>query len=443
MTIYESAGLSIELKTENILYEELIIRGEAYCVWPNREGEGFTLDAIKNALDKNHCQRSGLSLSWPATASSRSLLLKPLAASPFLIQKKNTNEGFHEEIRIFADTEERIRIRFCGKPGQFEISELPDHDPKISEPKTSDMKGLAKQFQLGLIGPRGECHIPPDQGFKALLPLGKEILKSYPLEKNHHILHLFGYAAGHDRGYPDYSPSEKLGGWDCFKETLNALKTMGFRISLYMNARLLDKSRTLDYSHLKNGILKDSEGNEQTEEYFGRIFYVMNPGFSLWCDELYKESLKLQELGADWVQLDQVAGRAALVPPGDPWGQGYNSLIQRIQSGGMKVWIQGVSDYYGADCYEMTWRNLNILEGGILRGGNPFGKNDLSLLKALSEKGEFSGSLLIPLSKYRETDMEGFDFRLDMMGEKGALPLYGPGYLDYLHHLQRGPSHDS
>ncbi|MBF9016930.1 MULTISPECIES: DUF6259 domain-containing protein [unclassified Oceanispirochaeta] len=430
MRIFDSSSFTVDSIEINNTCQELTVRGRAYCVWPNREGEGFMLESVSSVLADNGCNERGLSLSWPATASARAIILKSEDAS-VLIRKINESNGYHEEIRIFADSSDILRFRFTGPIGEFVVTELSGSywtDAAGNKGK-SDLNSIPKQFQLGLISPEGECAIPAEEGFRALIPLGREIINSFPITKTAHILHLFGYGAGHDRAYPDYSPSEMLGGSELFKSVLSRLKDMGFRISLYMNARLLDASRRDTYPRLKESILKDPEGKEFTEEYFGRTFLVMDPSSAAWQDELYSQALMLHELGADLLQLDQVAGRAAPVTPGSPWGEGYADLIHRIQKLGMKVWIQGVSDYYPADCFEMTWKDLEILEGGILRGGNPFGVTDLSLLKALKDSGNFKGTLLTPMDKRDTIDPSLFSFRLDLMDKSGLLPLYGPDYM--------------
>lgn len=435
MKIFDSSRFSVDLTEGESSSSELTVRGRVFCIWPNREGEGFTLESAAPALKRYGCTDSGISLSWPATASTRSILLKSEGAS-ILIRKVNDNQGRHEEIRIFADDTETVRFRFTGPHGEFEVSELSDiKNTTAADAVPPDLKTVPRQFQLGLIGPEGECNLPAPQGFKAIVPLAQEILKIFPDRKAPPLLHLFGYAAGHDRAYPDYTPSAKLGGTALFTEVIAELKSMGFKISLYMNARLLDASKREAFPHLQDSILKDSRDEIITEEYFDRKFYVMNPDSAAWREELYSQANNLKQTGADMIQLDQIAGRAAPVPPGSPWGKGYADLIRNIKEEELEVWIQGVSDYYPADCFEMTWKDLEIMEGGVLRGGNPFGKTDLSLLKALKQRDAFTGTLLTPLDKRNSIDTEQFTFRLDMMDRKGLLPLYGPGYIQKLKEL--------
>jgi len=428
MKIFDSPNLNLWLnEDEKQNYLELNVKGEGYCIWPNREGEGFSLNAVYPVLDREHCLETGLTLSWPATAGALALALFPPEGEGILFQIDSPEEGCHIELSIKSESESRLIFRFTGlrdKPVQWKIRSLSKRKPESS---LKSLKFLPKQFQAGLIGPGNECYMKKE-GFAGLVSLGEKIQEAFPEETAAPVLHLFGYAAGHDRAYPDYSPSAGLGGPSSLRAAVLKLKSMGFRLSFYMNARLMETDQLNRFPGLAEGICQDARGERLVEEYFGRSFFVMNPLFTPWTEELFQQAQNLQALGADLIQLDQVAGRAAAVPPGEIWGQGYNNLIQRLHGTGLEVWIQGVSDYYRADCFEMTWRDIKILPGGILRGGNPFGRTDLGLLKALALKGQ----LLAPLSRLESIGTSGFDFRIDMMGDQGRIPLVGPGYITEL-----------
>ena len=346
---------------------DLNIEGRGYCVWPNREGEGFHFNRVYPVLAENHCLQTGLSLSWPATASSQSVALFPSKGPGILFRFTDDTEGAHREIRIKASSQDQVSIRFSGRSGNCSISSL---DERWGESRGKIIP-VRYQFQAGLIGPSGECGIPGSGGFSYLPELGDRILACHGPFNKEPILHLFGYAKGHDTGYPDYTPSESLGGAVALKRAIEKLHTLGFLVSCYLNARIVETEMLRVFPHLEEGLCYDLSGKPVMECYFGRDFYVMNPNFSPWLAELEKQALGLKTLGADIIQLDQVAGRAATVPPGDPWGKGYATLIDSLRKKGLKVWIQGVSDYYHSDYFEMTWRDLNILPDGTIRGGNP------------------------------------------------------------------------
>ncbi|MDA3956372.1 DUF6259 domain-containing protein, partial [Oceanispirochaeta sp.] len=389
MVLFNTPGLKLTLTESPEQGKiELLVRGKGYCIWPNREGEGFPIDGVYPVLQRENCLESGLTLSWPATAGTLAVALFPLRGSGLLFQIQTSEKGFHSELTLHSNSQDSLNFRFAAQPArreQWTTASLPERWLSSS---LKGLKFLPKQFQVGLIGPDGRCGLPEKEGFRSLETLGKSILKDFPEETIPPVLHIFGYGAGHDRAYPDYSPSERLGGPSLLKETAAQLKMMGFRLSFYMNARLMETDQLSRYPRLRDGICLEERGKERVEEYGLRRFYVMDPQFPPWRDELLKQAQRLQSLGADLIQLDQVAGRAAAVPPGEIWGLGYNTLIESLHRAGLEVWIQGVSDYYQADCFEMTWRDLKILPGGILRGGNPFGLTDLTLIKALSFKGQ-------------------------------------------------------
>lgn len=416
--LYRSKGSIACCKTE------ILLRGKGWCVWPNREGEGFSIDRVYPVLKELGCLETGISLSWPATASAAAVAVFPEEGPGILIRNLPEEEGRHREIRILAESEEHIRFEIIGPAGRWQVSPaLRRWEPSAYAPSMQ----ISRQYQVGIIGPHGENHLLQNGGFAGLVSLGENLMKQKNIG-NRPVLHIFGYGAGHDRGYPDYSPSPLLGGAAALREAVRQLKGMGFRLSFYMNARLAEEEALARFPHLKDAVCRDREGRSVREEYFGRSFCIMQPSSPIWKAELLKQAVMLQELGADLIQLDQVAGRAAAVPPGEIWGEGYNDLIRSIREGGSEIWIQGVSDYYEADCFEMTWRDLNVLRGGILRGGNPFGETDLTLLQLLS----FKGTLLCPVTKLKQCGTEGFSFRMDMMGDRGIPPVYGPSYLEEL-----------
>jgi hypothetical protein len=406
---------------------DLNIEGTGYCVWPNREGEGFYFNRVYPVLEENCCLKTGLSLSWPATASTQSVALFPSKGPGILFGFTDDAEGAHREIRIKASSPDRIRIRFSGRSGNCAVTPLNERWVK----SRAEIIPVRYQFQAGLIGPAGECGIPGSGGFSYLPELGELILDCHGPFREKPILHLFGYAKGHDTGYPDYTPSESLGGAESFKQAIEKLHALGFLISCYLNARIIETEMLSVFPHLEEGLCYDTSGTPVLERYFGREFYVMNPGFTPWLTELENQAMRLKALGADIIQLDQVAGRAATVPPGEAWGKGYAELIDSLRNRGLKVWIQGVSDYYHSDYFEMTWRDLNILPDGTIRGGNPFGETDLTLLKTMKGSHDY----LVPRSKIDSVRDPDLTVILDVMGDKGGLPLVNRKYLDDLKRL--------
>ena len=407
---------------------ELRIQGRGRIIWPNREGEGFEIGAVYPALKAHDCLETGLAISWPATASSAAVMVTAGDRSGFIFAAEGDPDGCHLEIRVFADAPDSVCIRFRGAAAKWRVIEHgPDQDEHIAPQDSAVGKTSPRlQFQAGLIGPDGESEAEADGGFAILPELAKRFSEVFDPGNGEPIIHIFGYAGGHDRDYPDYSPSPRLGGIPALNAAAEELHERGFALSCYLNARIAEVESLRRYPLLQAGVCRNADGTPVVEQYNGRAFNVMEPSFEPWLEHLYLQAMLLRGCGADVVQLDQVSGRAPVVAPGMLWGAGYKRLIERLHEAGLEVWIQGVSDYYPADWFEMTWRDLNILPGGLLRGGNPFGRTDLSLLKALN----IGGSFLAPLAKADLVSESGLPLIVDVMNVGDSLPLYGRAYLE-------------
>jgi hypothetical protein len=144
------------------------------------------------------------------------------------------------------------------------------------------------------------------------------------------------------------------------------------------------------------------------------------------------EAMQLKELGADGIQMDQLGGIAALVPPGEIWGYGYSKLIRKLHKAGLTVWIQGLSDIYPADWFELTYRDTNILEDGTIRGGTPLGRPDKRVFRISVPNQVF----LIPFSKLENNeDLRNRNIIIDLDENQGELFLYNPLYTIQLEKL--------
>lgn len=210
------------------------------------------------------------------------------------------------------------------------------------------------------------------------------------------------------------------------------MKRRGFELSFYLNARIVDRQVMSRYPGLAAGVLRDDRGEPVEEVYQDLRFWVMDPGYEPWQDVIVDAALTLKGLGADWIQLDQVAGRQPPRRPGEPWGEGYEEMIRRIRAAGMKVWTQGVCDYYSADRFEMTHRDVSILPGDP-QGGNPLGEQAPELAALFLSDREF----LVPREKARSLDPRIFPrIVVDMLTRGEILPLYGGSYLEELDRLE-------
>ena len=425
----------------------LRLTGKEWTVfWPNREGERFTASAVGPALEKYNCP-NGLTISYPSTASCRTLIFTDTNGEGVIVCAPPDNQGRVTDFLITEHGKDQIEFEVSTAVGDW-FSLYFKTWKKMMEAftalqKTEDWQLLPKksneirwQVQVGLIGPDGKTEVHKNNGFDVLSEISELMLNK--LGENN-ILHVFGYSSGHDMDYPDYTPSSQLGGSSHLEKVVKKIHQNSQKAVFYMNGRIAQKEN-VEKDGLHDSILTDDNGLPFTEIYHTRNFYVMNPSSEEWQARLFSEAIKLKELGADGIQLDQLGGRAAPVPAGEIWGEGYIKLINNLHKEELSVWIQGLSDIYPADWFELTNRNTNILEDGTIRGGTPLGQSDKRVFQ-ISVPGQI---LLIPLSKI-ETKMENkkahnnksknnnIIIDLDLGGEE--LFLYNPSYMTQLEEL--------
>ncbi len=404
-------------------------------LWPNREGEMFPLSAAAEII-KKHDVQEGLTLSYPATASCRTLIFLEETNRGFAFLSPPDRQGRVTEFRLLAEKRERIRIIVTGYPDSWyrvpfhSLTELGSTLKTLRQSVEWKLLDFVEtnsrwQVQIGLIGPDGRTKVPEDRGFSILADISEVMLHELG-EQN--ILHTFGYAMGHDRGYPNYTPSSLLGGKKKLEQAITDIHRNRQKAVFYMNGRISQKDQ-VNKQGLRESVLRDPEGNPFSEIYQGREFLVMDPSSQKWQEKLYTEAMQLKELGADGIQLDQLGGRAALVSPGEIWGKGYRSLIDKMRNKELTVWIQGLSDIYPANWFELTYRGTSILNDGTIRGGTPLGIPDRRLFE-LSVPGQV---LLIPLSKTeRNREIPSKKIITDLNKSGGDLFLYTSLYIEQL-----------
>ncbi len=404
-------------------------------MWPNREGETFCISAVFSAV-KKYSAPGGLKITYPSTASCRTLIFLEDSGCGFAFMASPDSLGRVTEFLINSKHRTSFTLNIKGNKSSWyfipfkNFEELEDKIKILQESsfwtKLPAGKTDAKwQVQVGLIGPDGSTSIPESRGFDVLSDISK-LLQSYMGDNN--ILHIFGYSMGHDTGYPDYTPSTLLGGKTGLEKAISCIHKNGQKAVFYLNGRIA-QIENVESDSLYDSSLRDDRGIPLTEIYHGRNFYVMNPSSIQWQERLFLETMRLKELGADGVQLDQLGGRAALVPPGGIWGEGYINLIKRIHKENLSVWIQGLSDIYPADWFELTYRDINVLEDGTIRGGTPLGKPDKTVFK-LSVPDQI---LLVPFSKLESNDdLKSENIIIDLNKGRGELFLYGPDYMPQL-----------
>ena len=250
---------------------ELRIQGSGEIIWPNREGEIFLLEDAFEKLQSLDRASTGISICWPATASIKAVCVKE-AGNIHTFSAEKDADGRAGFINISSAEPGNVVFRFTGAGTSWHFSSL---RPGESSDSTAEKSRFI--YQIGLVGPEGDSEAYREKGFPVLIDAAKAVIEAYGKPEPGDILHIFGYQGGHDRNYPDYSPSEALGGAQSFQKAIEAVKSLGFEISLYMNARLAELSRLPEYPELTDSILLDNNGRQVVESYRGRDFAVMNP----------------------------------------------------------------------------------------------------------------------------------------------------------------------
>jgi len=415
------------------------IEGDNWRIfWPNREGEIFHSSRVFDTI-KQHNVPDGLTISYPATASCRTLIFLEENGRGFAFLASPDDEGKVTDFRINAEDFKQISINIKGSSSTWyslnfdTIEELEirvrDLQASVSWARLPFKKTNSKwQVQVGLIGPDGKTEVPENRGFDVLSDISELMLRQ--LGENN-ILHIFGYSAGHDMAYPDYTPSPKLGGRSELKKAIRKIHQNNQKAVFYMNGRIAE-AEIVERDGLTSSILTNNNGLAYVETYHGRDFYVMNPSSAEWQHRLLTEATGLKELGADGIQLDQLGGRAAPVKAGEIWGKGYINIIDNLQKEDLTIWIQGLSDIYSADWFELTYRDTNVLEDGTIRGGTPLGKSD----KRIFQISVPNQVLLIPFSKLEsKEDFKNNNIIVDLDRGMEELFLYTPSYIMQLEKL--------
>ncbi|MCK5736259.1 MAG: hypothetical protein KAH21_07250, partial [Spirochaetaceae bacterium] len=222
----------------DVVETKLTIKGEGEIIWPNREGERFSLAAAHEKLKRLDRQNSGISLCWPATASVQAVGIID-GGTLYTFYADPDSPGRARFLELKSEEPGHVSFNFKGSSVSWTLLSIQQTD---SEQTRDPGESEASLYQIGLIGPEGECEVPIDRGFAILGDAARTLIDKCGAPVPGDIIHIFGYAAGHDRGYPDYSPSAELGGAPALKSALGELRALGFELSFYLNARLAELS---------------------------------------------------------------------------------------------------------------------------------------------------------------------------------------------------------
>ncbi|MGD2035721.1 MAG: DUF6259 domain-containing protein [Bacteroidales bacterium] len=417
-------------------------------IWPNREGELFKVDDIHRKIAKYDVNE--LIITYPGSASSQNFL--------FRLEKSTKNilfftppdfTGRVTRISVSLDKYKRPFLAVKTKSTDWWILHV---DNLQLKKKVDDIFtryrlkrllnisriGCKKIVEVGLIDPHGLTNVPGSKGFSVLSDVASLIKRKLG---NHNLIHIYGYAQGHDKGYPDYNPSELLGGDREFKKAIKRIHAQNQFVSVYLNIRLASKQIVERDIKLRHAILYNQNGkpiiqlHPIMDGYKANYFYVMNPNEPVWINILKENALKLKNLGTDCIQLDHLGGREAIGNPGASWGAGYIEFIEQLKQWGLKTWMQGVSDIFDVTAYEMTYRYAYVLKNGIIRGGTPLGEPNYDIFFIFFPEKE----VIIPSHKMRSIagirKKNIIECIKDTSENPEGLALYNSSYLSRLEKL--------
>ncbi len=131
------------------------------------------------------------------------------------------------------------------------------------------------------------------------------------------ILLFAWWEEGMDNGYPNYQPSEELGGVEALKKAVKEIEALGGRVILYSNGHIIDKATDYYKTEGYRYTMKDIEGNDYIEKYqfsnsgtmlkIGHKTFVTGCyGTKEWADKVEELERRQLSLGAKGTFFDQL-----------------------------------------------------------------------------------------------------------------------------------------
>ena len=133
-----------------------------------------------------------------------------------------------------------------------------------------------------------------------------------------HMILLFAWwEEGMDNGYPNYRPSEELGGEQALRDAIKEVEALGGRVILYSNGHIMDKAADYYKTEGYRYSMKDIEGNEYVEKYqFSNSGTLLKTGHKTfiagcfgtnqWADKVDELAQRQLDLGARGNFFDQL-----------------------------------------------------------------------------------------------------------------------------------------
>ena len=247
---------------------------------------------------------------------------------------------------------------------------------------------------------------------------GKTALKSFmdlvPLIKQYrqylgkdNIVHLFATnAAGFDQMFPDFTIDPELGGEKELAQLVSKTHKLGLYVSHHFNPRIADFRWLELHPEFKEAVVKNPQvayNAPWLEFYKGIIYFVLDPNHPLVQDYNLKAISYFQNMGFDYVEIDQIAYQRNLYTQQGGFGPGYQNLIDQTAKMGMKFWVEGVSDVFDLpeDCYyQVLHRDRpETWETGENRRGYPYGTAFTQFFRTLRPHAPISFQLVTEKGK--------------------------------------------
>ena len=122
------------------------------------------------------------------------------------------------------------------------------------------------------------------------------------------ILLFAWWEEGMDNGYPNYQPSDELGGVDALKKAIKEIEELGGRVILYSNGHIIDKATEYYKTEGYRYTMKDIEGNDYEEKYqfsnSGTLLKIGHKTFATGCFGTKEWAGKVEELELRQLSLD-------------------------------------------------------------------------------------------------------------------------------------------
>lgn len=324
-------------------------------IFPTREGE-YISNPEKLPLYHTYF------LSYPGTASTKCVIIFFAGDTGVLIGGRPSLNW--AKISLTRGANGTFRLKFLQKESDLFLipftkswEEAVSHFRKIiyrnkDKPKQHQILSQPRYFlQMGVRDFFGKTDL---KSFLDLLPLIKQYREALGLEN---IVHLFATnASGFDQMFPDFSIDPRLGGEKGLAKLVDKIHGLDLYVSHHFNPRIADYRWLQQNPQFKDAVVVNPHGAYNTpwvEFYKGSVYFVLDPNHPL-VQQYSRDTIRsFQNMGFDYVEIDQIAYQRNLYTPDGGFGLGYQKLIEQTTKLGMKFWVEGVSDVFDlpADCY--------------------------------------------------------------------------------------------